>query len=338
MSSRKSRPFAMPMRLLRVVVVGALAIWSAGALAQTDADVAAFPTRPIKLIVPFPAGGGTDILSRLIGQKMSERWGQPVVIENRPGGNTAIGAQAAARSAPDGYTLLAAMDVTMVMNSASGAPMSYDPVNDFSPVTLLAKNGALLGVRAADGVRSIPELIAKGKGISSSLNYGAGVTITRLGGYMFTKAAGFQAVMIPYKGSAETLQGLLSGSVDFVIDGVGTMLPLVKSGSIRALAKLDARPLSSLPDVPTLATAANLPQLEDVTAWTGLYVPAGTPPAITDKLQREVARIFSDPIVGERLAALEISAVTSTPSELGNFHRRELVRWKQVFKENRLDF
>jgi tripartite-type tricarboxylate transporter receptor subunit TctC len=195
-----------------------------------------------------------------------------------------------------------------------------------------------LGVRAADGVRSIPELIAKGKGISSSLNYGAGVTITRLGGYMFTKAAGFQAVMIPYKGSAETLQGLLSGSVDFVIDGVGTMLPLVKSGSIRALAKLDARPLSSLPDVPTLATAANLPQLEDVTAWTGLYVPAGTPPAITDKLQREVARIFSDPMVGERLAALEISAVTSTPSELGDFHRRELVRWKQVFKENRLDF
>jgi tripartite-type tricarboxylate transporter receptor subunit TctC len=332
------RPGRVRLWSLGIAVVGTLGLGSPAVVAQADADAAAFPNRPIKIVVPFPAGGGTDILARLVGQKMSERWGQPVVIENRPGGNTAIGAQMVARSTPDGYTLLAAMDVTMVMNPASGTPIAYDPVKDFSPVTLLAKNGALLGVRASDGARSIPELIARGKSHPKSLNYGAGVTITRLGGYMFTKAAGFDAVMIPYKGSAETLQGLLSGSVDFVVDGIGSVLPLVKSGNIRALAKLDARPLPSLPDVPTLAVAANLPQFEDVTAWTALFAPAGTPDAIVAKFQSEVMRIFSDPTVADRLAALEISAVTSTPSELGDFHRRELARWNRVFRENKLDF
>jgi tripartite-type tricarboxylate transporter receptor subunit TctC len=329
-----------PVRLwsLTIAVVGTLALWSAAAVAQADSVAALFPNRPIKIVVPFPAGGGTDILARLVGQKVSERWGQPVIIENRPGGNTAVGAQVVARSTPDGYTLLAAMDVTMVMNSASGAPIAYDPIKDFSPITLLARNGALLGVRASDGVRSVPELITKGKSHPKSLNYGAGVTITRLGGYMFTKAAGFDAVMIPYKGSAETLQGLLSGSVDFVVDGIGTVLPLVKSGNIRALAKLDARPLTSLPEVPTLAVAANLPQFEDIAAWTGLFAPAGTPDAIIAKFQSEVMRVFSDPAVVERLAALEINAVTSTPSELGDFHRRELARWSRVFRENKLDF
>jgi tripartite-type tricarboxylate transporter receptor subunit TctC len=328
----------VPMRFLGIAVAGTLAFWPCGPMAQVISDAAAFPNRLIKIVVPFPAGGGTDILARLVGQRMTEDWGQPVVIENRPGANTAIGAQVVARSAPDGYTLLAAMDVTMVMNTASGASMSYDPVRDFAPVTLLAKNGALLGVRASDGARTLQELIAKGKSNSRSMTFGAGVTITRLAGFMFTKAAGFEAVMIPYKGSAETLQGLLAGSVDFVVDGIGTVLPLVKSGNVRALAKLDARPLPSLPDLPTLAVAASLPQFEDITAWTALVVPAGTPAAIVDKLQREVVRIYSDPRTVERLAALEIAAVTSTPSELGDFHRRELARWSQVFKENKLDF
>jgi tripartite-type tricarboxylate transporter receptor subunit TctC len=326
------------MRIFATIIAGLLTCGFGDAIAQTNPDVDGYPNRLIKIIVPFPAGGGTDILARLVGQKMSEDWGQPVVIENRPGGNTAIGARLAALSAPDGYTLLAAMDVTMVMNAASGANTSYDPLKDFAPISLLAKNGALLGVRSEDGPRTLQELIAKGTASRKKLNYGAGVPITRLAGFLFTKAAGFDAVMVPYKGSAEVLQGLLTGSVDFVVDGIATMLPLVKSGQFRALAKLDGRPLPSLPDLPTLAVAAHLPRFEDITAWTALVAPANTPKAIIGKLQKELVSIYSDPQIATRLSELGISAATSTPSELGEFNRRELVRWTKVFKENNIDF
>jgi tripartite-type tricarboxylate transporter receptor subunit TctC len=323
---------------LWLVGVCTLVLWSGTVTAQTNSIADEYPNRPIKIVVPFPAGGGTDILARLVGQKMSEDWGQAVVIENRPGANTAIGAQLVARSAPDGYTLLAAMDVTMVMNSASGVSMSYDPVKDFAPVTLLAKNGALLGVRADGGAATIQALIANGKASPGKLSYGAGVPITRLAGFMFVKSAGFEALMIPYKGSAEALQGLLFGSVDFVVDGIATMLPLVTSGKLRALARLDARPVTTLPDLPTLAAAANLPQFEDITAWTALVAPAGTPQAIIEKLQKEVVRAYSDPTIAGRLSSLGIAAVSSTPTELGDFHRKELERWTQVYRDNKIDF
>ena len=151
-----------------------------------------FPNRPVKIVVPFPAGGPTDVNMRILGQKLSEMWGQGVVIENRPGANTGIGAQAVANAPADGYTLLAAMDTTLVMNPATGAPMSYDPFKDFAAITLTAKNTSLLTVRASDGPKTIAELIARGKASGSKLNYGAGITITRLAGATFAKAAGIE--------------------------------------------------------------------------------------------------------------------------------------------------
>src|SRR6202035_2676118 len=192
-------------------------------------DAASFPSRPIRIIVPFPAGGPTDINARIIAQRMSEDWKQPVVIENRPGGNTAIGAQAVAKAEPDGYTLLAAMDTTLVMNPATAtAPLSYDPFRDFATITLTAKNTSLLTVRAADGPVSVKKLIARAKQSPGKLNYGAGIITTRLAGYLFARSAGIRVQMIPYKGSTDVVAGLMSGSVDFIVDGVVASLPLIK--------------------------------------------------------------------------------------------------------------
>jgi tripartite-type tricarboxylate transporter receptor subunit TctC len=298
-------------------------------------DASTFPSRPIRIVVPFPAGGPTDINARIIAQRMSEDFKQPVVIENRPGGNTAIGAQAVAKAEPDGYTLLAAMDTTLVMNPATAtAPLSYDPFRDFATITLTAKNTSLLTVRAADGPNSVRELIARAKQSPGKLNYGAGIITTRLAGYLFAREAGIAVQLIPYKGSADVVQGLLTGSVDFIVDGVAASLPLIQGGKLRPLAKLNSRPLPVLPDLQPLGLAAGLPQLEDMSSWIGLVAPAGTPAPIVDKLAREVVAIYADPAVAARLEQAGITAATSTPAEFDAFFRAEAKRWTDVFKES----
>ena len=305
------------------------------ALPAAAQDAPSFPSRPIHIIVPFPAGGPTDINARIIAQRMSEDFKQPVVIENRPGGNTAIGAQAVAKAEPDGYTLLAAMDTTLVMNPATATgPLSYDPFRDFATITLTAKNTSLLTVRAADGPKSVQELIARAKASPGKLNYGAGIITTRLAGYLFAREAGISVQLIPYKGSADVVQGLLTGSVDFAVDGVAPSLPLIRGGKLRALAKLNSRPLAVLPDLQPLGVAAGLPQLEDMSSWIGLVAPAGTPRAVVDKIAREVAMIYADPEVAARLEKAGITAATSTPAEFDAFFRAEAKRWTEVFRES----
>ena len=298
------------------------------AVAQADRFVP-FPTHTIKIVVPFPAGGPTDINIRIIAQRMGEDWRVPVVVENRPGANTAIGAQAVARAEPNGYTLLAAMDQTLVMNPAAATgPLSYDPFNDFAAITLTARNTSLLTVRADDGPRTVMELIARGK--AGRLTYGAGIVITRLAGYLLGQFAGIDVQFIPYKGSSDVVQGLLSGSVDFIVDGAAPSLPLIKGGQFRALAKLNSRPLSQLPDLEPLAVAAGLPQLDDMSSWIGLVAPAGTPKPIVEKLNAEMKRIMALPNMGDRLAAIELTH--STPEELGAFIRAETERWGALIK------
>jgi len=322
------------MRLFLLTLVAASAITPAVAQPATDA-AQNFPARAIRIVVPFPAGGPTDINARIIAQRMSEDWKQPVVIENRPGANTAIGAQMVAKADPDGYTLLAAMDTTLVMNPATAsAPLTYDPFKDFATVTLTAKNTSLLTVRAADGPDSVKELIARAKAAPGKLNYGAGIITTRLAGYLFAKSAGIEVQLIPYKGSADVVQGLLSGSVDFIIDGVASSLPLIQSGKLRALAKLNGRPLPVLPDLQPLAVAAGLAELEDMSSWIRLVAPAGTPRAVVDKIAREIAAFYADPVVAGRLEQAGITAVTSTPGEFDAYFRAEAARWSRVFRES----
>ena len=311
-----------------------LALLTVAVIAQVHAqDPQSFPNRPVKIVVPFPAGGPTDVNMRIVGQKLAEIWGQGVVIENRPGANTGIGAQMVAKSAPDGYTLLAAMDTTLVMNPATGAAMNYDPFKDFAAITLTAKNTSLLTVRASDGPKTIAELIARGKASATKLNYGAGITITRLAGATFAKAAGIEVVLVPYKGSAEVVQGLLTSSVDFIFDGIAPSLPLINGGQFRPLAKLNNRPLPTLPDVRPLSEASGL-AIDEMSSWIGLVAPAGTPAAVVHKIQQDVVKATADATVAERLEKAGILATTTTPEEFEKYFRAEADRWTKVYKES----
>jgi tripartite-type tricarboxylate transporter receptor subunit TctC len=268
---------------------------------------------------------------------MSEDWAQPVVVENQPGANTAIAAARVAKMPADGYTLLAVMDVTMVLNPITSKNLAYDPLTDFAPITLASKNTSLLSVRAQDGPQTVRELISRAKENPGRLNYGAGIITTRLAGYLFNREAGIQVQYIPFQGSPPTVQGLLTGAVDYIVDGAATSVPLIQSGKLRALAKLNSRPLPALPDVRPLALEAGLPALDDVSTWIGLVAPAGTPREIIGKIGSEVARIYANPAVAEKLETSGISTVTSTPAEFEAFVRHELARWGQVVKESGIE-
>jgi tripartite-type tricarboxylate transporter receptor subunit TctC len=307
---------------------------SAVATAQGTADSQTYPNRAVRIIVPFPAGGPTDILARVIGQRLSEVWAQPVVIENQPGANTAIAATRVAKMPADGYTLFAVMDVTMVLNPITASNLPYDPLKDFAPITLASKNTSLLSVRTEDGPRTVKELIARAKANPGKFNYGAGIITTRLAGYLFNREAGLDVQYIPFNGSAPTVQGLLTGAVDYIVDGAATSIPLIQSGKLRALAKLNSRPLPALPEVRPLAVEAGIPALDDISTWIGLVAPAGTPRTIVDKIQREVVKMYADPVIADKLEKSGISAVSSTPEEFEAFVRKELDRWGQVFKDS----
>ncbi len=312
-----------------LLLIGALS----GASAQ---DAGNYPSRTIRMIVPFPPGGPADTLARIVGQKMSEHWDQAVVIENRPGGNTAIGAELAAKAAPDGYTLFVAMDVTMVTNPLLTPNLPYAPLRDFSSVSLLMKDISLVTVRD-DGPATLADLIAKAKANPGKLAMGAGTLTSRLGALAFASAAGIDVTLVPYKGSAEITQGLLTGAVDFAFDGVPNALPLIQAKKFRALAKYTERPLPVLADVPSLATAANLPGLNESATWIALFAPAQTPKAIVDKLQREVAASFADRALAERLAKSGMLAQASTPDELDALIRIDIVRWSTLLKSGIAD-
>jgi tripartite-type tricarboxylate transporter receptor subunit TctC len=322
----------MPPRILIATAAVAMTLGHAQAQATLDAEPKTYPNRAVRIIVPFPPGGPADMIARLVGQRMSEDWGQPVLVENRPGGNTAIGAQVVARSAPDGYTLLTAMDTTMVINPLVTPNLPYDPLKDLAPITLLIKNIALVVVRS-DGPKSIKELIAKAKANPGKLNMGAGTITSRLGALAFAKAAGIDVQLVPFKGSAEIGQAVLAGTVDFALDSTGTSLPLIQGGHYRALAKYSNRPLSILPDLPSLSVAAELPELDESSTWVALVAPVGTPSAIIDKVHREVARIYADPGLIAKLEKVGIEAASSnSPAEFDAFIRSETDRWSTVLK------
>jgi tripartite-type tricarboxylate transporter receptor subunit TctC len=328
-------PFPAPApHFLAIALAVALAYGSASAQDVRDADAKSYPNRTVRIIVPFPPGGPADIVARFVGQKMSEDWGQPVVIENRAGGNTMIGAVAAARSSPDGYTLFAPMDTTMVMNPLVTSNLPYDPLKDFAPITLLTKNMSLVVVRS-DGPKTIKELIARARANPGKLNMGAGTITSRLGALLFARTAGIDVQLVPFKGSAEIGQAVLAGTVDFALDSTGTSLPLIQGGQYRALAKYSNRPLPILPDLPSLGAAADLPGLDESSTWVALVAPAGTAPAIIDNIHREVARVYGDPTMISRLEKAGILAVgSSSPAEFAAFIRSETERWSQVLRDS----
>ena len=299
-------------------------------------DAAAWPNQAIRMIVPFPAGGPADIVARVVSERMAQTWGQAIVIENKPGANTAIAAAQVAKAPANGYTLLVVMDVTMVLNPLTSKTMSYDPVRDFDPISLLSKNTSLLTVHV-DGPKTLAELIALGRANPGKLNFGAGIITTRLAAELFNKETGIVAQFVPFQGSPPTVQALMSKSVDYIVDGQAASLPLIQAGMFRALAKTNEGPVPALPDLRSLAVEAGSPALNDVSTWIGVVAPAGTPRAIIDKVSAEIAKVYADPAMMERLQKAGINAVSSTPEDMARFIKTEGVRWGKVVKDSGLE-
>jgi tripartite-type tricarboxylate transporter receptor subunit TctC len=325
---------------MRRTITAALACLTAAAFSPAGAQDAAkdFPNRAIHIVVPFPAGGPADVAARLLAQKMSEDWGQPVIVDNRPGGNTVIAAVQVAKAAPDGYTLLMAIDSTLVMNQFVYQTLSYDPFTDFAPITTVTKTVSVLAVPANSGPKTVQELVAKAKAQPGKLNYGAGTITAQLMGYRFHKAAGIDILYVPFKGTPATVNGLLTGSVDLIYAANVTVNPLIESGKVRALAKLDRRSPTSMANIPTLADAAGLTNLDDMAVWLGLVAPKGTPRPIVDKLHQKIVQIMADPGMREKSERTGAFPMTSTPEEFARFIRQEADRWAPVLKETGIKF
>jgi tripartite-type tricarboxylate transporter receptor subunit TctC len=269
---------------------------------------------------------------------MSEDWGQPVLIENRPGGNTIIGAQAAAKAPADGYTLFMAIDSTLVMNQYLYKSLPYDPIADFTPISLTSKTVSVLAVSSAGGLSSVKELVAKARGQPGKLSYGAGTITARFMGYLFHRAAGMDILYVPFKGTPDTVNGLLTGSVDLIYAAHQIVMPLIASGAIRPLARLTRGAPPSMTEIPFFADAAGLPDVEDISIWLGLVAPVGTPRAIIDRVHDEVVRILADPVLKEKSERTGNYPVTSTPEEFAAFIGKESARWSRVIKEMNLKF
>lgn len=314
------------LRVLSMLVAGLGLFATATSQAQT------YPTRAITLIVPFPAGGTTDILGRFVGQALSAAWNQPVVVENRGGAGGNIGAAAVAKAAPDGYTLLVGTVGTHAINASLYAKMPYDTLKDFAPVTQIASVPNMLVVTPSLPVGSVTELIAYAKANPGKLNMassGNGTSI-HLSGELFKVMTGVDMVHVPYKGSAPALNDLMGGQVQLMFDNMPSALPQVKGGTLKALAVTTATRSPAMPDLPTVAEAGV--HGFEASSWFGVFAPAGTPKEVVAKLQTEIARILKSPEMTERLAQQGAVAVGNTPEEFGAYVQSELVKWAGVVK------
>jgi tripartite-type tricarboxylate transporter receptor subunit TctC len=304
------------------------------ALSASCAWAQEYPTKPIRLVVPFPAGGTTDILAREVGQYLSVSLGQPVVVDNRPGAGGNIGADLVAKSPPDGYTLLMGTVGTHAINASLYAKIPYDHVKDFAPVILVAGVPNVLVVNPSVPVNSVQELIAYAKANPGKLNFassGAGTSI-HLSGELFKVMAGVKMTHVPYKGSAPALQDLLGGQVQLMFDNLPPSLPQIKGGKLRALAVTSTTRAPALPDVPTIAESG-LPGFE-ASSWFGILAPAGTPPAIIAKVNAEVDKWLASPEGKEKLVAIGANAGGGSPEDFARHIQAETAKWAKVVKDS----
>jgi tripartite-type tricarboxylate transporter receptor subunit TctC len=301
----------------------ALALVGGNALAQDR-----WPSRPLKLILPFPPGGGTDILGRQIAEKLGERLGQPVVAENRGGAGGNVGAEAAAHSAPDGYTLVLVAP-SLAISPTLYAKLNYDPVKDLQPVTLVATIPNVL-LTQPQFASSLREFIAKVKQKPGGYNFGSGGpgTSNHLGGELFNILAGTKLVHVPYKGVNLAMQDVMAGRIELVVIGLPAALPQIRNGRVKALAVIAPQRNESLPDVPT-AAEAGLPNY-DVTTWYGVLTVAGTPRPIVDRLNRELIAVMTSADMKQKLAAQGTDVRTSTPDEFAAYIKSEIAKWADV--------
>jgi len=306
------------------------------ASASTHADAQTYPTRPVKLIVPYPPGGSADILGRTLGGKLADQLGQPVVVENRPGAGTAVGTEFVARSQPDGYTLLLGTVSSHAMNPALSAKLGYDPIKDFAPIAPVATIPFVLIVHPSVPVQTAKELVAHAKSQPGKINYSSAGngTSNHLAGELFNLMAGINMTHVPYKGSAPALQDLIAGHVQAMFDLVPTSLPRIQTGNVKAIAVTSSARVPGLPNVPTLKEAG-YPDYE-VTAWFGVFAPAGTPPAIVGRLHEEVTKALASPDLKNKLEPLGMETMQGSPQSFSRLVASDLDKWRGVVKSAKI--
>jgi tripartite-type tricarboxylate transporter receptor subunit TctC len=319
-------------RLTRVLAGFAAALCAAVAFAQDPA--ASYPSRAIRLVVPFPPGGVTDRLGRVLAQKMQEDWGQPAVVENRPGASGMIAAEAVAKAAPDGYTLMMGHIGTHAINVSLFSRLPYDPVRDFAPISLLVTVPNVLLLHPAVPASSVRELIALARARPGTLNFaspGSG-TSGHMSAELFKSMAGVDIVHVPYKGPGPALQDLVAGQVNMLFDTVASSLPQVRAGKLKGLAVTSRDRAAIAPEIPTMAESG-VPGYE-IAPWFAAFAPAGTPASIVAKLQGEMARILAQPDVRNAFVNQQgMTLIASTPDELAAHVQREIAKWAKVVKE-----
>lgn len=313
----------------RLLAVLAIALLPAIAAAQ------AFPTKTVKMVVPFPAGGATDVVARLLAQKLAEAWGQSVVVENRAGAGGNIGADVVAKSPGDGYTLLMASGSIVTANPYMYKSMPFDPAKDLVPVTNVATGPQVIAVNANLPARDLKELIAYVKAHPKAVNFGsAGIgTQTHLAAENFAHAAGLDLTHVPYKGESAALTDLMGGQIQLVTPNFGAVIGFVKDGKIRALAVTSRERNPQLPDVP--AASEVIPGFENA-GWFGLLAPAGTPHEVIDRIQRDCAKILLSDEFRAKLAQQGMVPVANTPAEFAAAIRDESARWADVIRDRGL--
>ena len=316
---------------LTAIVALALCGWTASAFAQSGS--ASFPDKPIKIVVTFTTGGAPDILARLIGERLTAAWGQPVIVDNKPGAGGNLGADFVAKAPPDGYTIVVGTVGTHSINGALYSKMPYDMVKDFAPITLLATTPNMLVVNNDVPAKNLKDFIALGKkdGKMTFASSGSGTSI-HVAGELFKTMTGIDMVHVPYKGRATAIPDVLGGRVTMMFDNMPSSLSLVREGKLRALGVTSSTRSPAAPDIPTIAESG-LPGF-DAVSWFALFAPANTPKPIIEKLQAEVRKILKTPDISKRLADNGLEPVGGSPDELAAYQKSEITKWAKVVKDS----
>ena len=296
------------------------------------AQAAAYPTRFVRLVVPFPPGGGTDAIARVVSGKLSQIWGQQMVVENKGGGATSIGTDNVAKSDPDGYSVLL-QSMPLAVNKFLFATLPFDPVADLAPVSLICDYPNVMAVPMSSPAHTVKEFIEYAKVNPNKANYassGFGTSV-HLSGALFNKMTGLNLLHIPYRGAGPALNDLIPGRADVMFNNIGAVMPLIQGGKLRALAVTSSKRARELPDVPTVAESG-VPGF-DVSAWYALFVPARTLAAVIEKLHADTVLALADPIIKSRLEQLGVGVIGSSPEELRVYLKAEMDKWGAIIKE-----
>jgi tripartite-type tricarboxylate transporter receptor subunit TctC len=320
----------MKSRFWKTQLFGLACLAAAAMPASAATDAGTYPSKPIHLVLPFPPGGPTDTVSRALGDKLSKAWNIPVIIENRPGGNSFIATDAVAHAQADGYTLLVAFFGTLVVNPSLYDKLPYDPVKDFAPVTTVANLPLMLVVNPKSPIHSIKQLIDLSKATPNRFTFASGGAGqgAHLAGEMLKNMAGISMIHVPYKGNAPAVMDLLGNHVDMLFDGMTSSLPYVKNGRLRPIAVSTLKRASAMPDLPTVAESG-LPGF-DVGSWFGILAPAHTPQPVIAKLNAELVQIINSQDFKTLLGTLGLDPMSSTPEEFVAYMKQETSKWAKV--------